>query len=146
MQTPNGYSWKAEPWVNSGDLVDRMNFALVLSGDRMAGVRTDWTQMLEATAAPAGDDSDRAAAVKEEKLERALLGQPVSERTRATVLAQFANQTNQVQAEKKFLAGADGREVAAAGFTARSLTKPPVDREAAGMAGLLLGSPEFQRR
>jgi len=84
--------------------------------------------------------------VKEERLERALLGQPVSERTRATVLAQFANQTNQVQAEKRFLAGADGREVAAAVFPGKTLTRPPVDREAAGMAGLLLGSPEFQRR
>ena len=152
MQTPNGYSWKAEPWVNSGDLVDRMNFALVLSGDRIAGVQTDWTQMLaapagsEGTAVPAGDDSERAAAVKEERLERALLGQPVSERTRATVLAQFGNQTNQVQAEKRFLAGADGREVAAAVFPGKTLTRPPVDREAAGMAGLLLGSPEFQRR
>ena len=37
MQTPNGYSWMAEPWVNTGDLVSRMNFALVLSGDRVAG-------------------------------------------------------------------------------------------------------------
>ncbi len=26
MQTPNGYSWMAEPWVNTGDLVSRMNF------------------------------------------------------------------------------------------------------------------------
>ena len=46
MQTPNGYSWMAEPWVNSADLVSRMNFALVLSGERIAGVQTDWTQML----------------------------------------------------------------------------------------------------
>ena len=37
MQTPNGYSWMAEPWVNTGDLVSRMNFALVLSSDRIAG-------------------------------------------------------------------------------------------------------------
>jgi len=31
-------------------------------------------------------------------------------------------------------------------FPGKTLTRPPVDREAAGMAGLLLGSPEFQRR
>ena len=28
----------------------------------------------------------------------------------------------------------------------RTQTRPPLDREAATMAGLLLGSPEFQRR
>ena len=51
MQTPNGYSWKADAWVNTGDLVNRMNFALVLSGDRMTGVRTDWPRLLGQTGA-----------------------------------------------------------------------------------------------
>ena len=46
MQTPNGYSWKADPWVNTGDLVNRMNFALVLSSDRVPGVQTDWMRLL----------------------------------------------------------------------------------------------------
>src|SRR5271170_5418129 len=46
MQTPNGYSWMAEPWVNSGDLVNRMNFAVSLSNDRIVGVETDWTRLL----------------------------------------------------------------------------------------------------
>ena len=46
MQTPNGYSWMAEPWVNTGDLVNRMNFALVLSGNRLGGTRTDWPRLL----------------------------------------------------------------------------------------------------
>ncbi len=46
MQTPNGYSWMAEPWVNSGDLVNRMNFAVSLSNDRVVGVETDWTRLL----------------------------------------------------------------------------------------------------
>ena len=26
-QTPNGYSWMAGPWVNSGDLLTRINIA-----------------------------------------------------------------------------------------------------------------------
>ena len=133
MQTPNGYSWMAEPWVNSGDLVDRMNFALVLSGGRMAGVQTDWTRVLgEAEGSATAADGSDAARTKEEKLERALLGEPVSERTRATVLAQFANQT--------FSTGPVGA------LKAGAPVPPAMDREAAGMAGLLLGSPEFQRR
>ncbi|MEO6983317.1 MAG: DUF1800 domain-containing protein, partial [Edaphobacter sp.] len=155
MQTPNGYSWTAEHWVNSADLVNRMNFALVLSGDRIAGVQTQWPQLLgqpgaAVTAVAMGsDDPGRAAAAKEAKLEMLLLGQPVSERTRATVLAQFANQTTRAQAEKNFAMGPVQREGKVAvlhGDGSPALARPPVDREAAGMAGLLLGSPEFQRR
>ena len=37
MQTPNGYSWMAEPWVSTSALVNRMNFALVLSREPHAG-------------------------------------------------------------------------------------------------------------
>ena len=46
MQTPNGYSWTQEGWVSTGALVSRMNFALVLTADRMPGVRVDWSGLL----------------------------------------------------------------------------------------------------
>ena len=79
MQTPNGYSWMAETWVNTGDLVSRMNFALVLSSDRIPGVQTDWTRLLGQTGAADGaggvDAGRDAAAAKEAKLEMLLLGQ-----------------------------------------------------------------------
>ena len=42
MQTPNGYSWGADAWVSSNALLTRMNFALVLSGNRMGGTKLDW--------------------------------------------------------------------------------------------------------
>jgi uncharacterized protein (DUF1800 family) len=94
MQTPNGYSWMAETWVNTGDLVNRMNFALGLSSDRIPGVQTDWARILgqsgsgvEPVALTSG--SSDAAAAKEAKLEVALLGLKVSDRTRSTVLQQF---------------------------------------------------------
>ncbi len=45
MQTPNGYSWMEEGWVSTGALVSRMNFALVLSGDKLPGTRTDVVQL-----------------------------------------------------------------------------------------------------
>jgi hypothetical protein len=148
MQTPNGYSWKSEPWVSTGALVSRMNFALVLSGDRIPGVRTDWRGLLD------GDSSGvtrvsavvgaSAEAEKERKLERILLGGPVSERTRATVLAQFDDPTTRANAERSFnLRDGDGE----GGMRAARLRPDGVqDAQAAGMAGLLLGSPEFQRR
>jgi uncharacterized protein (DUF1800 family) len=151
MQTPNGYSWMAETWVNTGDLVSRMNFALGLSSDRIPGVQTDWTRLLgqtgagiEPVALTQGD-----AAAKEAKLEMLLLGQAVSDRTRSTVLQQFQNQGMQQQAEREFSIRPNDFEPMAQVLNPAALRqtgRPPLDREAAMMAGLLLGSPEFQRR
>jgi uncharacterized protein (DUF1800 family) len=152
MQTPNGYSWMAETWVNTGDLVSRMNFALGLSSDRIPGVQTDWTRLLgQAGAAmePAALTQGDAAAAKEAKLEMLLLGQAVSDRTRSTVLQQFQNQEMQQQAEKNFSIRPNDFEPMAQVLNPAALrqqNRPPLDREAAMMAGLLLGSPEFQRR
>jgi hypothetical protein len=150
MQTPNGYSWKAEPWVNSGDLVNRLNFAVSLSNDRIGGVQTDWTRLLgEPGPAQSFSAAGDSAAEKEKKLEAVLLGQAVSNRTRETVLAQFQDQTTQQQAEKSFGIRANEPEPMAQVLNVSSpkqRSRPPLDREAAGIAGLLLGSPEFQRR
>lgn len=154
MQTPNGYDWKADPWVNTGDLVDRMNFALVLTSDRVPGVQTNWTRLLGESAGgmqPAAleDGGQTALAEKEKKLETMLLGQPVGDKTRATVLEQFENLQNQTQAAKSFPIKQAGGDVMAGVLNAgapRPEARPPMDRQAAGMAGLLIGSPEFQRR
>jgi uncharacterized protein (DUF1800 family) len=144
MQTPNGYSWKSEPWVSTGALVSRMNFALVFSGDRLGGVRTAWPALLASentgvkrVSATVGASPD---AEKERKLETILLGEPVSDRTRATVLAQFNDPTTKANAEKDF----NLRDNDDGAMRVRRVG--PQDAQAAGMAGLLLGSPEFQRR
>ena len=169
MQTPNGYSWGSEPWVSTGALVARMNFALVLAGDRIGGTRTDWNKLL--TSAPPSRNvptgakaQDPEIAAKEAKLEHLLLGIPASDRTRAAVIAQSNDSTAAIQAQKEFQGGGSRAAVPAGiggeynpvlpGATAVS-GRPggasrhsgvPEDRQAAIMAGLLLGSPEFQRR
>jgi hypothetical protein len=153
MQTPNGYSWMAGTWVNTGDLVNRMNFALGLSSDRIPGVQTDWGRILGQSGSgvePVALTSESldAARTKEEKLENALLGIKVSDRTRSTVLQQFQDKDLQVQAERNFsIRPRDLEPMAQILNPARpGQNRPPLDREAATMAGLLLGSPEFQRR
>ena len=165
MQTPNGYSWIGDQWVSTGALVSRMNFALVLAGDKLPGVRTDWTRLMgqsSATNRPVAMESgdgtvDPEVAAKEKKLELILLAQPLSEKTRAAVLSQSNDQTAAIQAAKEFqLGGAGGGKGGAAGpfvlSAAMSGTGPAGrnaandDMQAAVMAGLMLGSPEFQRR
>src|SRR5213082_1664730 len=71
MQPPTGYSWKAEAWVNSAALLNRMNFALALGSGRMQGVKFEPDAMLKGE-----PSSDPHAAVAE--LEHALLNSDVS--------------------------------------------------------------------
>ena len=39
---PNGYNWKADTWVSTGALVNRMNFALSLAANRLPGISIAW--------------------------------------------------------------------------------------------------------
>ncbi len=151
MQTPQGYSWKKDDWVSTGAIVSRLNFSLVMSSDRIPGTRTDWTQLLgegSASLQPASYPAE-APATKERKLEQLLLNSTVSDRTRATVLSQSTDNTVADQAATQFdLGGGKGK----GNYIPRGDRKPklegngPDDPQAAVMAGLLLGSPEFQRR
>ncbi len=162
MQTPNGYSWKSEPWVSTGALVSRMNFALVLTSDKLQGIRTGLPQLLDssvATVRPASFSTtateDDALMKKERRLEVFLFGESVSDRTRQTVLQQAKDSSAQQQAEKNFPIRATDPEQLANSLPGGRIdmprrlgAKPPVpgDLQAQTMAGLLLGSPEFQRR
>jgi len=152
MQTPNGYSWMAEPWISTGALVNRMNFALALAANHVGGAYIDWTALLgghEAAVQTVAMDNAPKPSEKEALLELILLGQPVSLQTRETVLKQLDQQPAQLQAEKEFSIRLRDAEPMRAVLNASAPVQPvraPIDRDAAVMAGLLLGSPEFQRR
>ena len=45
FQTPNGYSDSAESWVNTGGLLERMNFGLALAGNRVQGTTVNLTKV-----------------------------------------------------------------------------------------------------
>ena len=156
MQTPNGYSWTQEGWLSTGALVSRMNFALVLSASRFPGVRVDWAQTVNSslTATPVSYSPAAtvdAASAKEKRLEDVLLGQAVSERTRATVISQSIDTNVTEQAMTQFDLTPDGGKTGPRYLPKdpqgrNNATADPDDAQAAVMAGLLLGSPEFQRR
>lgn len=150
MQTPNGYPWKANDWVSSNALLSRMNFALALSGDHVVGTRVDWSQF--------EDDGGDGKAATEQTLELKLLGQSAAPRTRATVLAEFESLTMQQSAEKRVSnmpasqdenepdhpMGASGLMRTKPGRAAQAISRPSNPFNT--IAGLLLGSPDFQRR
>ena len=142
MQTPNGYGWTAEDWVSSNGLLSRMNFALVLSGNKVNGTTTNWAAVLGGPA--------EASAATERELEGKVLGQSASERTRAAVMAEFTNPTAQAQAAAGFVGSPVGQGMGAGMVRAAAVQPVRIEKQNEvpldTMAGLLMGSPEFQRR
>ena len=127
-QPPTGYSMKAETWVSSSALLTRMNFALALTAGKFRGVKVDSIQL--AGGPPAPTNATAALSTMEEKL----LAADVSRQTHDSIVAQL-----QPQPPAKSAAPASGNAKPKPPDTNR----PP---DSNMMAGLLLGSPEFQRR
>ena len=116
-QPPTGYSMKAEAWVSSAGLLGRMNFAVRVASGRVRGVQIEPPSE---NAAPDFSDPDRILM----SLESSLLEGDVSKQTHETIAAQL----NDPQ------------------ISQRRLDDPVRSPDVAMIEGLLLGSPEFQRR
>jgi uncharacterized protein (DUF1800 family) len=149
-QTPNGYSWAAGAWVNSGDLLNRINLALALAGNKL-GTVTD----LDALMKISGPDAVTAEQ-KEARLEALFLDGDLNPQSRQTVLQQA--DAIAVQGSASLPAADPAKPVArqagtiplrAAFVQVMDVATPipaPADKQAALVAGLLLGSPDFQKR
>ncbi len=55
-QPPTGYSMKADTWVSSSALLNRMNFALGMTAGKIRGVKVDAVQLAGGPPPPAGCD------------------------------------------------------------------------------------------
>ncbi len=143
---PTGYNWQASTWVSTGALVNRMNFALRLAANKLPGVSVAWSEKLASDPMAVSrfrrarfrDSATRTPASEEQRLESSLVAGGVSDSTRAAVLDQFQQQSAQVSPPKPI--------PAAAKPVNRAQAAAAIDRQDQLLAGLLLGSPEFQRR
>ena len=116
-QPPTGYKDTAETWVNSGALLNRMNFSILLATGRMRDTRIDLPALL------GPDDAKDPNSVLNRAVD-VFLGGQVSPETRAVLEKQL-----------------DDPQVLQA-----MLDDPVKDVDAGMIAGLVLGSPEFQRK
>jgi uncharacterized protein (DUF1800 family) len=124
-QPPTGYSMKAETWVNSSALLNRMNFALALTSGKIRGVKVD-TALLAGNNPPTADAAQTLTAMA-----GSLLAGDLSKQTQDSIEAQIDKSQKSTVPDSKASHRKSAEE-----------THPPVDM----IAGLLLGSPEFQRR
>jgi uncharacterized protein (DUF1800 family) len=138
---PVGYKWDAADWVSTGALVDRMNFSLSLSANRLPGITVEWAPEVDINALMNDDSTKQVIPTpesEEARLEPLLIAGGVSDATRAAALKEFQQETAQNPA------------TAMPAAQRRPNNRAPVadayEREDQLLAGLLLGSPEFQRR
>ena len=153
---PTGYNSQSSAWVSTGALVNRMNFALNLAANRLPGISITWTapaasfttQPAEITQhtgvvtnpeVSAVSGSATTPASEEKRLESLLVVGGVSESTRGAVLEQFESQVAPGTAP-------GGQIAATARIKTPAQTAAALEKQDQLLAGLLLGSPEFQRR
>jgi uncharacterized protein (DUF1800 family) len=125
MMPPTGYSMKADVWVNSSALLARMNFALGLAAGKIKGVKVDAVSLSLGTSATGSDkqapaDPQQALA----NLENSLLSGDISNQTHDTISKRLEDPK----------------------ISRRRLDDPKRPPNVAAITGLILGSPEFQRR
>jgi uncharacterized protein (DUF1800 family) len=116
-QPPTGYADRADAWVNTGALLNRLNFSLALAGNKMRGSRTDIAALL-------GVDTSGDAKAALERAVQVFLGGQVGPTTVETLEKQL-----------------DSPQVVQA-----KLDDPVKQVDLGVVAGLVLGAPEFQRR
>jgi uncharacterized protein (DUF1800 family) len=116
-QPPTGYSDKAETWVNTGALLNRLNFALAFAGDKMGGATVDLNPML-------GEEASKDPSAALARSIQIFLDGQITPSTQATLEARLKDpQILQARLDD------------------------PVKQVNEGLiVGLVLGTPEFQRR
>jgi len=148
FQTPNGYSDLAESWVNTGGLLERMNFGLALASNKVQGTRVSLSSI-------AGNDP---AKVMSESL-RVILGGDVSPTTREALVRQMDKEAvvslpaprsqmdsaatpppNEMEGPPQ--GGNPGRRQQQPRPRVEATINDPVTK----VVGLILGTPEFQRQ
>jgi hypothetical protein len=154
-QTPDGWPDRGDAWMNTGSILNRINFGLALAGGRIPGASlTQWPL------APELQRADRAAQV--DGVIKAILGGEASQETRSILMSGENPMLGR-------LAGADTSSMAVNGDSIDDMMPPPrravTNRKGepranavaalnkpvnlsglAQVVGLALGSPEFQRR
>jgi uncharacterized protein (DUF1800 family) len=152
-QAPNGWPETSEPWMNTGAILNRINFGMAAAANRVPGASLDrWPDATRLRGAPRANQVDGVVA--------SLLGGHVSPQTREILITGVHPMVAQAKdSSASMIVAADSipdadptmapdeppgrrrQRLAAQGFS-----NIPELTGLAQVVGLALGSPEFQRR
>ncbi len=147
-QAPTGYPDVAENWVNTGALLERMNFALALASNRIQGTRVNLARF---TGEAAGGTLDQQRLV--DRFIEVILQGEIPPRGREVLLKRLGEQAAAPTTaatstpDAAMTTATDTRAARRARRQARLADAAPTGNlEVARVAALILGSPEFQRQ
>ena len=139
-QAPTGYPDTAEDWVNTGALLERLNFAVAVASNRIPGTTVNLKSF---------ESKDRSQVL--DKAVATILDGEISAATKATLLKQIEQPLPDVKAGSdmsdqnidvpNMREGQQGR-----GNRQARLLDPSGNPEAFKIVSLVLGTPEFQRQ
>lgn len=134
-QAPNGWPETGDQWMNTGAILNRINFGMVVAAGRLPGATS--------FDVPGGDSLRRAPLDQQvDGVVRAVLGGDVSPETRAVLVSGENPLAKPAGADAP--TGGDADPMGPPGR--RGLGRLPQLRGLPLVVGLALGSPEFQRR
>jgi uncharacterized protein (DUF1800 family) len=138
---PTGYPDVATYWVNTGALLERLNFSLALVSNRIPGTRVDLSKFV-------GEDANSNRAIDQkgvvDRFLDVVLQGDISPKSREVLMKQLTDQSDAPMGSMPDDA-ARAKNVAAARReqqTGGTVGNPEVAR----IAALIIGSPEFQRQ
>ena len=137
--TPDGYPDRAEQWLAAGALLERLNFAVALSSNKLKGTHIDWARILGQT----GLNSPAAIAGH---LSQLILIGGVSDKTMGAI-DKFAREPSAVPEKANMLPAT--KAVQPINYANTGIVDNPKMLPApfvAELTSMVLGSPEFQRR
>ena len=140
-QAPTGYPDTAEDWVNTGALLERMNFAVALASNRIPQARVNLTKF----------EANSKAEILNKSIAQ-VLGGEISANTKTTLLKQIEQPLIEPKLSEKpeeemetdtAMRGQGGGN----GMNRQArLLAPSGNPEVFKVVGLLIGSPDFQRQ
>ena len=141
-QAPTGYPDTAEDWVNTGALLERLNFAVAIASNRIPGTRVNLTNL----AAPTRS------AILDKAIAEILEGE-ISAATRAQLVKQIEQPLPEVKPANEVDDDGDnappmrpgGQQGVRQGRQGR-LLEPSGNPDVFKAVSLVLGTPEFQRQ
>lgn len=140
-QAPTGYPDTAEDWVNTGALLERLNYAVAVASNRIPGTRVDLKSF---------ESKDKSKIL--DKAVSQILDGDVSAVTRSTLLKQIEQPLPEVKAGENMDEEVDVPNMRAAGQQGGRMNRfarllpPSGNPEVFKVVSLVLGTPEFQRQ
>ncbi len=138
-QAPTGYPDTAEDWVNTGALLERLNYSVALASNRIPGVRTDLRTFT----------ADSKSAILEKTL-ATVLDNDVSAATKQTLMKQIEQPLPEVTAPNEMNDDLEIPNMRGQGEGNRNrqarLLPPSGNPDVFKIVSLVLGTPEFQRQ